>query len=138
MLKKQFLEITAAVDELKAKTPYYSLQLDGWTSPTKEYIFQVISMVGGIPFFETQPTSQGQKCDAAWMLKQVEGRRARPPTPLLKALAPRGCAARARYAARCAERVVLAECQRLVSLTRLRCRARLSDCTPSPALRCVL
>lgn len=76
MLKKQFLEITAAVKELKEKAAFHSLQLDGWTSPTKEFIFQAISVVNGTPFFETQPTSQGDKCDAAWMIKTVE--------PLLK------------------------------------------------------
>ena len=72
MLKKAYLEIMAAVKEFKDKASFFSLQLDGWTALTGEYIFQAVSSVDGTPFFETQPTPQGSKCDAGWMLKCVK------------------------------------------------------------------
>ena len=72
MLRKQFLEVMAAVKEFKDKADYHSVQLDGWTAPTGEFIFQLVEVIDGVPFHATQPTSQGDKCDAAWMIKSAE------------------------------------------------------------------
>ena len=71
-LKHLYLAIEQAVKELEDKHAFYSIQIDGWTSPTHEYIMQAIKLIAGTPFFATQPTSQGEKCDAKWTIKQLE------------------------------------------------------------------
>jgi hypothetical protein len=69
MLKKAFTELLAAVNDIKERAGVFGVQLDGWTDANDEYWMNCISTVSSYAFYEEQETPQGEKCDAAFILK---------------------------------------------------------------------
>ena len=62
-------EVKAAVDEVKASVERFSAEFDGWTAPNKDYLINAVCVILGIPFFEFQPTPQGEKASASWTIE---------------------------------------------------------------------
>jgi hypothetical protein len=72
LIRKAFGDTVAAVKEIEDKAAGFAVQIDGWTDGNGDYLMQIIKVISGYAFYDCQPTSQGERCDAAWTIEQCE------------------------------------------------------------------
>lgn len=72
MIRKAFDDVRAAVQAIQDKASGFSVQIDGWTDGNGDYLMQLIKVISGYAFYDSQPTSQGERCDAGWTIEQCK------------------------------------------------------------------